>query len=140
MSSDTHHRVAVELGFPEELVKYALKKHKFKTAGDFIEYLELNEKALIVLNEKDATPEELAKVVEVEVSPAKTQKTLRQETEDLYHRSICLNCLDKKRSIVTLPCSHFTLCALCVKRVRKCPLRDCCADIECSISYVQSLM
>lgn len=138
MSSDTHYRVAVELGFSEELVKRALKKCKFKTAGDFVDYLQLNEEELmqdeqIDEEEKVAPAKQLEKVAAVKEASAKVEKSLREETEDLYHRSICLSCFSRKRCIVTLPCSHFTLCDLCLKRTKKCPQRDCGEEIEHSI-------
>ena len=144
MSSKVQHRIALELGFDEKIVKRALKKYKFKCSGDFVEYLELHEDEFAAeeREEEEASPEagKIASkegIVKTEDPPAATstpQKTLREETEDLYHRSMCLNCFSRKRSIVTLPCSHFTLCGQCEKWIKKCPRRDCGEKIELSIS------
>ena len=144
MSSKVHYHIAVEFGFDEKIVKRALAKYKFKSAGDFVDYLEMNEDEFAVDEEVDEEPapgeEEIAIVTppdEEKVAPTATaqpNKTLREETEALYRRSQCLNCFDRKRCVVTLPCSHFTICDQCQKRVKKCPLSDCGETIECSIT------
>ena len=149
MSSEVHHIIAVELGFPEKIVKRALKKYKFKSAGEFVDYLELNEDEFVADEELDVEPipgenkitiipfpegEQVVKAEVTSTATAKPEKTLREETEDLYRRSVCLNCFSRKRCIVTLPCSHFAICDQCEKRIKKCPLNDCCEEIECSIT------
>ena len=40
--------------------------------------------------------------------------SLRDETEQLYKQSVCLVCFKWNRSLVTLPCSHFTVCDICM--------------------------
>ena len=56
MSSKVHHHIAVELGFEEKIVKRALAKYKFKSAGDFVDYLEMNEDEFAVDEEVDEEP------------------------------------------------------------------------------------
>ena len=146
MSSKAHHLIALELGFPENVVKRALKKYTFKTAGDFVDYLEMNEDEFAADEEldEDSTPgeekitnvplkEKVVKVEDIPTATVKPEKSLREETEDLYRRSICLNCFNRKRCIVTLPCSHFAICEQCLKQIKKCPISDCREEIECSI-------
>ena len=145
VSSKVHHQIAIELGFSEKIVERALKKYKFKSAGDFVHYLELNEDEFAETDEvvQKAKPEEekmavaafpeKEKTENTQNAAVKADKSLREETEDLYRRSICLNCFNRRRSIVILPCSHFALCEQCLKQVKKCPVSDCCEEIECTI-------
>ena len=59
--------------------------------------------------------------------------SLKEETELLYREAMCLACQKNKRSIVTLPCCHFTLCRVCEPIIRKCPFRQCEEKIESAI-------
>ena len=151
MYSSHQRRVALEMGYEEDEINDALKKYKFKCAGDLIVYLEtpveeteelvqelkltkieaassnaINKKKLeTVLNSIEGTSNSN--------SPTKPQKTLREETEALYKRSICLSCFQRRRCYVLLPCSHFSICDACEGRIKKCPIRDCLTDIECVV-------
>ena len=146
MSRAVQYEVAVELGFPEKVVSRALKKYKFKTAGDLVDYLEMHPVEFSMdeeVEEEPAPGEEKITIVgfptEVACSSSFSntakprEKTLLEETEDLYRRSVCQGCFSRRRCFVTLPCSHFAICELCQKRLRKCPLSDCQEKIECSI-------
>ena len=147
MSSDTQYHVAIELGFSEKIVRRALQKYRFKTAGDFVDYLEIHTEEFAVDEEVDEEPapgeekitiapfpgEEVVKVESVPSTTAKFEKALREETEELYSQSVCLKCFERKRCFVTLPCSHFAICDHCEKRLTRCPLPDCREAIECSI-------
>lgn len=144
MSERTLYRVACELDFPNKIVRRALRKYKFKTAGSFVDYLETH------LDEFDAEEEGEEPVcgeenITILSFPSKTetansiaaantvQPTFREETENLYKRAICLVCNKNRRSFVILPCSHFALCATCESSTRKCPLQDCQEPISCTI-------
>ena len=152
MSRDVQREVAVELGFPEKVVSRALKKYKFKTAGDLVDYLEMHPVEFSMDEEVEEEPAPGEEKITIVGFPAEAddevvhsssssisstakprEKTLLEETEDLYRRSVCQGCFSRKRCFVTLPCSHFAICELCEKRLRKCPLSDCQEKIECSI-------
>ena len=49
----------------------------------------------------------------------------REETEHLYRTQYCVICVKNLRTIVTLPCGHFSLCKSCVSRRRHCPAKNC---------------
>ena len=51
--------------------------------------------------------------------------TLREETLLLYRQSKCLQCKERNRQIVSLPCGHFNLCIHCAPLCRECPIKDC---------------
>ena len=155
MSSDIQHDVALELGFPQKLVKYALRKKRFRSAGSFVDYLETHteelEAALAEEEKEEPVPGE-EKIVIVPwpsedkpstdaatVAAASTntstraKSTLREETEALYRQSVCLRCFLRRRSCITFPCGHFTLCSVCQPLTRLCPERDCPMEI---LSYI----
>ena len=76
-------------------------------------------------------PEEQKEVPQApSAPPPPIERSLREETEDLYRRSVCLNCFERRRCFVVLPCSHFTICDKCEKHLKKCPARDCGEVIE----------
>ena len=133
--------VALEFGYDEEIVKRVLKKCEFDDAGDLLDYLDTHNEELEAEKEveEEPTPEEEKELPQASAqpltpsAPPPTESSLRQETEDLYRRSICLNCFRRRRCFVVLPCSHFSICDNCEKELRKCPARDCGEAIECSI-------
>ena len=131
MSSSTQHAVALELGFPDSLIRQALRLRKFKNAGELVDYLDSREEEFSAAAAKhedevrDAAAaagktEDLTggEVVEKELS-------LREETELLYRLSVCLSCRVQARRIVLLPCGHFALCTACAKLKKNCPVRGC---------------
>ena len=118
MTSSTQYTVAVELGFPEELVGKALREKKFKNAGELVDYLDTIE--------EEKTEMKTAVVgAEGGEQPTTDENSLRKETETLYRLSLCLACWKRPRTIVILPCSHYTLCNVCASLKDRCPLRDC---------------
>ena len=151
MCSSNQRRVALEMGYEEDEINDALKKYKFKCAGVLIDYLETPvEEIEELVQELKLTKIEAAssnainkKMLETVLnsiegasnsnSPTKPQKTLREETEALHKRSICLSCFQRRRCYVLLPCSHFSICDTCEGRIKKCPIRDCLTDIECVV-------
>ena len=62
-----------------------------------------------------------------------TNSKLVEETLILYRQSKCVLCKERARGIVTLPCSHFTLCKQCIPLCSHCPLSDCKLPIELTI-------
>ena len=146
MPASTQLIVALELDFPENLVRYALLKMKFATAGDLCDYLDTHKEELEVevkeeeekkrqeeAEEKKRREEEDVKDSS-NIDAAKRELTLMEETELLYKKSRCAMCMKNKRSFVTLPCSHFTLCSTCETKARCCPLSDCREPIDCTIA------
>ena len=59
--------------------------------------------------------------------------SLRQETEELYQRSLCLFCYERRRCFVSLPCGHFNLCDKCEPKAVYCPIKKCEEKIEATI-------
>lgn len=148
MSYNVMYKVAIELGFPNRTVERALKKYKFKSAGSLVDYIETHREEFEVDNEEEEAEADEEKITiacfptEDESNKAQTeaassshisQLTLREQTEILYRRSICLMCHKNRRCFVILPCSHFALCATCEPSTRKCPLLDCQEYISCTI-------
>ena len=43
-------------------------------------------------------------------------------TSDKEVSQECVVCLDKKKTVLILPCKHLCVCSLCVKRLKKCPV------------------
>ena len=121
MGKDTLYKVAIEFGYREKIVRCTLDKKDFDSAGELVEYLE--DHATELENEvEEKAAREMEKKKEEDM---KTTHSLRAETEALYKSSICLACWKNKRSFVTLPCCHFSLCASCGRSTNQCPLRDC---------------
>ena len=58
MSAYTQYRIALELDFPEKLVRRALRKYKFKDVGTFLDYLETHVEELEVEREEEEENEE----------------------------------------------------------------------------------
>ena len=135
MPVETQYRVAVEMGFSKAIVKRILHKCVFESAGDLVDYLEENWEMLEAEEEDDKEDEREERQEKMETSgvAALTSLSLHDETEKLYKQSFCLVCFKRKRSFVTLPCSHFTICDFCERKTRKCPRTDCQQVIECSI-------
>ena len=139
MPVQTQYRVAVEMGFPENIVKRVLRKHVFKSAGDLVDYLETNLEILEAEEEENDKEEEAEKQEKVEtpsttsIVTALDNLSLRDETEKLYKQSVCLVCFKRKRTFVILPCGHFTVCDFCERKTRKCPRTDCQQAVECTI-------
>ena len=128
MSLNVLYKVACELDFPEKIVSRALRKYSFKDAGSFVNYLETHMEEF----EQDTEEERQEGNIQEFNSPTSYFNVL-QETELLYRQSLCLVCRKNKRSFVTLPCSHFTLCWACEPKTKTCPVRGCQSPIECSI-------
>ena len=143
MSAIIHEKIALELDFPKIIVKRALRKYKFKDAGSFVDYLETHmeefeveeEAEEPVSMEKNITiltpPEEIATISTLTTKVK--ELSLKEETEILYHQTVCLECRKNKRSFVCLPCCHFTLCETCESQTRHCPLRSCREHISATI-------
>ena len=134
--------VALELGFPKSIVRRALRKYSFYSAGDFVDYLETHDYEFEVESEdekEEAIPVE--NNITIIAPPAtknlnkeeKAKPSLREETETLQSQSLCLVCRKEKRSFVCLPCSHFVICRMCEPSTRHCPRRSCGEYISCTI-------
>ena len=137
MPADTQYAVAVELCYPEKIVKLALRRKTFKDAGSLLDYLDANEEELREQADNEAAAAaaaEEAKRVEDEqeeeensaqVKNPTIKLSLREETELLYRRSVCLRCQRHKRTQVCLPCCHFALCDSCERSTDVCPFHGC---------------
>ena len=129
-------QVARELGYNDDIVKRFLKKKKYKCAADLIEDLENYE-----TKEEEEEEEELnvngddngddntaaaAAAPAASVTSNSVKKfTLREETEELFRKSVCLKCNNAKRTRVCLPCCHLTHCDKCESSVKVCPYLNC---------------
>ena len=103
----------------------AINKKKLETVLNFVEHASAG--AIASSNDKEVEGASNS------TNPTKAQKTLREETEALYKRSICLSCFQRRRCYVVLPCSHFSICDTCEGRIKKCAIRDCLEDIQCVV-------
>ena len=154
-------QVAVELDYQKEKVHAALEVRKFATAGDLVDYLMMKErsddnvskasvndnvsKASVndnesIQNENDAVAKQsVNNDNEIESSlNLKTTASLREETEWLYYKSLCLVCHDRKRTHVSCPCGHLSHCSGCDKDVKICPYPRCDTEVLNTI-YVYSV-
>jgi hypothetical protein len=129
MSAEIQFQVAIEMDFPERIVSHVLRKHQFENAGQLVNFLEDNMELIETELEEENYCNE-----NVVASPSKDEAmkelSLREETELLYRLSYCLKCWTNPRTLVCLPCSHYTLCEDCEKTTKTCPRRDCQASIE----------
>ena len=131
--SRTQCQIANELGYDLDVVKAALRKQRFKTAGDLVDYLwehELDsplEEEDICVEKSSSNTEENPTVIASKLS------NLRLETTRLYLQSKCMNCRDRGRAIVILPCCHFVLCIPCAPKCKVCPYKDCNTPIKNTI-------
>ena len=118
--------VALEFGFEETVVDFILRQRSFTDAGDLVDYLDQ-------LQISDNFEDVKARMAKEKIDQEKKQhEDLVNETRRLYLNSKCLRCREKDRTIVCLPCSHFSLCADCGKSALQCPL--CKTDISWVIS------
>ena len=147
MSASIQYAVALELDFPKKIIQRALRKYKFQSAGSLVDYVETHMDEFEEQDEEELeeTPQEknitiqptLEPQVDVAIPNHMKQLSLREETELLYRQANCLKCLNEKRTVLLLPCSHFALCNKCEKTSSKCLVRGCNKVITDSIrTYV----
>ena len=154
----SQYQVAFEFGYSKRLIKKLLIKKKYETAGDLIEELEkleferIREGHEIEEDQSETEEEKMEEEVAENITSSNStitnanvddsitivenakQLTLREETEILYSKSICLMCQRAKRTRVILPCSHLTHCENCNPKVRRCPRSDCRLTVDFTIS------
>ena len=135
-------QVATEFGYENVIIREVLNRKSFDCSGDLVDYLfVLNDEEFENLRQaycKSVEKEELQKrcleekiqLVEKMVENEKLQ-SLRRETNFLYFKSKCVICFFNVRNIVTLPCSHLSLCEHCSYKMDKCP--RCQESISCTI-------
>ena len=150
--NSTQYKVAIEMGFDPDRVRRVLTRQSFKCAGDLIDCLEdivsseeektdkndddeddkkVAEKVENTITVQEATPPPAAAAAAAEVATTSVRKlSLREETQILYFRSVCLRCQERKRTVVCLPCCHLTLCTFCSQLAISCPLPDCRQPIK----------
>ena len=124
MSAHVHYQIALEFDFPEKLVRCALRKYTFKDAGSFVDYLETHKEELEAEVKKEEEEEEKKKKEE-EAPPEKREGrelSLLEETWWLYRKARCKACKKNRRSVVTLPCCHYSLCETCERTTKQCPI------------------
>ena len=117
MCSNSQRKIAEEFGYSDNIINLAMSRQIFFSASEFIDYLEEHEEEL----KNECEYMEIQKMTDNE----KRMRDLRIETEFLLWNSRCVVCRERKRSIVTLPCSHFILCELCEKDCCYCPDENC---------------
>ena len=105
-------KVAIEFGYSPALVKSVMETHKFRNAGELVNYLFDNEEVFALSAE---TSTETCEESEVD-------KSLLKETAFLYSKSKCVSCKQAPRERVLLPCSHFALCSPCYFLLKHCPV------------------
>ena len=141
MSKSTLRHVALELDFPEKIVRRALRKYRFECAGDFVDYLEScgDEFEMETEDEKEEV-NPVEKNISIVPSPSeannqvgKTELTVREEAKILFRQSRCLMCWKEKRAFVCLPCCHFSLCKKCESFAKYCPFPSCTEKITATI-------
>ena len=140
-------QVATEFGYENVIIREVLNRKSFDCSGDLVDYLFLlNEGEIENLEQdyfKSLEKEELDKrcLKEKEVENENFQsiqlenenlQSLRRETKFLYFKSKCVICFTNVRNIVTLPCSHLSLCENCSNKMDKCP--SCQESISCTIT------
>ena len=135
-------QVAAEFGYGNEIIREVLNRESFDCSGELVDYLFLlNDEDIENLRqayfeslEKEEVEkrclEEKIQQEEKEMENKKLQ-SLRRETNFLFFKSKCVICFTNERNIVTLPCSHLSLCEFCSKKVDKCPL--CKESFSCTI-------
>ena len=130
------------------IIREVLNRKSFDCSGDLVDYLFLlNEEEIENLQqtyfksvEKELEKrylvekiqhEENDKFQSLQLENEKLQ-SLRRETKFLYFKSKCVICFTNVRNIVTLPCSHLSLCEDCSNKMDKCP--SCQESISCTIT------
>ena len=132
MCENVHYQVALEFGYPKNLIKYFLAENKFNSAGSFLEYLDTHIDDLEAENEHEENEYEEVNEKDIPIKEVE-ELSLKEETEILYREAHCLICLKNKRNVVALPCCHFIMCATCESSTRQCPAMYCKAKIESCI-------
>ena len=141
--------VAREFGFCRERILKVLRRKVFKNVGELVLYLEhendinaLSEDmkhSLTVKENVESVSSDTNEAMTVNVESVSTSEPMDEdkettplfkETLTLYSSAHCLRCRDRKRTIVTLPCCHFTLCRVCSYKADFCPKRSCGEEIK----------
>ena len=141
MSTSTLFSVALELDFPEKIVRRALRKYRFQSAGDFVDYLEsCGEEFEMQTEDEKEKVNPVEKNISIVPFPSeannqggKTELTVREEAQMLFRQSTCLMCWKEKRAFVCLPCCHFGLCKKCNSFAKYCPFSSCKEKISSTI-------
>ena len=122
-----HSQVAREFGYNEDIVKSFLRKKRYHCAADLIEDLENYESKEEEEKEdnKNNGDDNAAAAAASVASNSVKKSTLREETEELFRKSVCLVCNSAKRTRVCLPCCHLTHCDKCESSVKVCPYLNC---------------
>ena len=138
-------QVASEFGYSHYHIIKLLQRNTYENAAELIEDLEKSdlqvgdiEKEIVVLTTAkeemrvDTSTADAAAAAAV-TNDCDKKLNLREETERLFHESICLVCCVSKRTRVCLPCCHLTHCEQCETSVKNCPRVDCKKVVECTI-------
>ena len=121
--------IACEFGYDMEVIQYVLRENFFPNAASLVCYLdelhltdnfrEIRDK---IREEKEHEEREIEKKKIMTVCDrAKATEDLRRETLRLYTMSKCVRCRNNIRTIVCLPCSHYSLCKPCSSFLDRCP-------------------
>ena len=111
--------VALEFGFSRSKIFKAMRRQGFENAGDLIAYLDEHD------DSEDSEDDSVVPLEQQLQQMKLVDNPLWRETVQLYVKSHCLVCKLEKRSIITLPCCHFSLCSKCARKTLRCPLKEC---------------
>ena len=148
---ETQLRIAVEFGYPLLQVKRVLQQKQFPSAGDLVAFLfdaplfESTEEEIIsstTLKEEKPLHSHTKEEKETMIPATREEdvpeclqsfEELKIETMALLYLTKCLHCHERDRNVVTLPCSHLTLCMACAPLVKLCPKKECNEPIEVTL-------
>ena len=146
--TDSQIKVALEFGFSNAHISLALQRNAFENAGELVDYL--SEDLLYWEVEACLTVDELYRQMEKLLTlqekttpdaPGATASLcmedemvdpslLYRETLTLHKQTMCLRCKERKREMISFPCSHIALCLVCSYSASHCPMRDCVEVIK----------
>ena len=102
--------VAREMGYQTDEIEVAFQRRNFYSATELVDYL----------YDMDYDTEDLNKLCDEFERQAFIKTELYRETEHLMSLRMCLACHNSPRSVVSVPCSHLTLCESCTFSISKC--------------------
>ncbi|OCT67475.1 hypothetical protein XELAEV_18038773mg [Xenopus laevis] len=107
---------AQQMGFPLEEIKKVMGQ-KLKTTGN--NYTCVEEFVSDLLCAQSET---------IADKPMKMEISIEEKLRQLEEEKVCKVCMDRRITIVFIPCGHLVACAVCADVLDKCPI--CCTIIE----------
>ncbi|XP_041430613.1 E3 ubiquitin-protein ligase XIAP-like [Xenopus laevis] len=106
---------AQQMGFPLEEIKKVMRQ-KLKPTGNNYTCVEEFVSDLCAQNETVAE------------KPKKMEISIEEKLRQLEEEKICKVCMDRRITIICIPCGHLVACAVCADVLDKCPI--CCTIIK----------